>query len=44
MKLIFDSYICADVIGVLTGVGTEKEYEKDGKKTKMIVIELESDG
>ena len=30
-------------MGVLTTVGTEKEYEKDGKKTRMIIIHLDAE-
>lgn len=30
----------ADVIGVLTGVFPERQYEKDGKSTTMVVMEL----
>ena len=36
--------IYADVIGVMTGVGVEREYEREGVKTKMNVIELDSNG
>ena len=25
-------------MGLLTAIGTEKEYDKDGKKTRIIVI------
>jgi len=35
-------FIYADVIGVMTGVGVEREYVRDGGKTKMNVIELDS--
>lgn len=31
-------------MGILTGVGTEREHERDGKKTAMNVIELDMDG
>jgi len=37
-------YFSADVIGMFTGVGTERELEKCGKKTMMNVILIESDG
>ncbi|XP_027941100.1 uncharacterized protein LOC114194891 [Vigna unguiculata] len=33
-----------NVIGMFTGVGTERELEKGGKKTKMNVILIEADG
>ncbi|XP_027922837.1 uncharacterized protein LOC114180740 [Vigna unguiculata] len=33
-----------NVIGMFTGVGTERELEKAGKKTKMNVILIEADG
>jgi len=36
--------IYADVIWVMTGVGVEREYKRDGGKTKMNVIELNSNG
>jgi hypothetical protein len=29
-----------DVIGVLTGMSAEREYLRDGKITKMIIVEL----
>jgi len=32
------------LIGVMTGVGVEREYERDGGKTKMNAIELDSNG
>ncbi|XP_039687358.1 uncharacterized protein [Medicago truncatula] len=48
---IFDivggSYDCdylVDVIGMLTGVGTEREYERNGSATKLNVIAMEADG
>jgi hypothetical protein len=31
-------------MGVLTGVGTERELERNGKTTKLNVIELEAGG
>jgi len=37
-------YFFVDVIGMFTSVGTERELEKGGKKTKMNVILIESDG
>jgi hypothetical protein len=30
----------ADVIGVVTGMSAEREYVRDGKITKMIIVEL----
>jgi len=36
--------IYADVIGFMTGIDVEREYEKEGVKTKMNVIELDSNG
>lgn len=33
-----------DVIGVLTGVGTEREIDRNGSRTKMNVIALDADG
>jgi len=38
------SYFFVDVIGMFTGVGIGRELEKGGKKTKMNVILIESDG
>jgi len=37
-------YFFLDVIGMFTSVGTKRELEKGGKKTKMNVILIESDG
>lgn len=34
----------ADVLGLLTGIGREKDYERNGTKTKFNVIALEADG
>ncbi|KAM7264164.1 hypothetical protein ACFE04_001847 [Oxalis oulophora] len=33
-----------DIIGLLSRVGTEREYDKDGKRTRMNVIEVTSNG
>lgn len=33
-----------DVMGIFTGVGTERQHKRNGSTTKMNVIELESDG
>jgi hypothetical protein len=30
----------ADVIGVITGISSEREYIRDGKVTKMVILEL----
>ncbi|XP_027927586.1 uncharacterized protein LOC114184476 [Vigna unguiculata] len=40
----FDIDYLVNVIGKFTSVGTERELEKSGKKTKMNVILIESDG
>ncbi|XP_027927578.1 replication factor A protein 1-like [Vigna unguiculata] len=40
----FDIDYLVNVIGMFTGVGTERELEKGGKKTNMNVILIESDG
>ncbi|AES64871.2 animal RPA1 domain protein [Medicago truncatula] len=42
----YDNNYLVDVIGVMigVGVGVEREYERDGVKTKMNVIELDSNG
>jgi hypothetical protein len=36
----FYFYICVDVIGFLTGISTAREYIKDGKITKICMLEL----
>lgn len=36
--------LLANVIGMLYGVGSEREYERNGAKTKLNVISLETDG
>lgn len=41
--LMFDIF-CIDVVGLFNGVGTERQYERNGLPTKMNVIELESEG
>ncbi|XP_057453176.1 replication factor A protein 1-like [Lotus japonicus] len=40
----YDSGYLIDVIGILTGVGVEREIVTNGKKSKMNVIEIESAG
>jgi hypothetical protein len=42
MTIISCCGICwdADVIGVMTGMSADTEYVRDGKITKMVVIEL----
>ncbi|XP_027905872.1 uncharacterized protein LOC114165449 [Vigna unguiculata] len=40
----FDTDYLVNVIGMFTGVGTERELEKAGKKTKINVIYIEADG
>ncbi|QHN82521.1 Replication protein A 70 kDa DNA-binding subunit B [Arachis hypogaea] len=42
LKMTTDYVYLVDVIGLLTSVGEEKEYVKDGKVMKMIVLELSS--
>lgn len=37
-------FIVTDVIGVLHGIGTKREYERNGSKTKLNVKSLEADG
>ncbi|XP_068486959.1 replication protein A 70 kDa DNA-binding subunit D-like [Phaseolus vulgaris] len=37
----FDTNYLVDIIGVLTGVRTERELQKDGRKTKLNVISLD---
>jgi len=36
----FDCVSVTDVMGVMTGISAERQYVRDGKLTKMIVIEL----
>jgi hypothetical protein len=33
-------FVFADVIGLVTGMSAEREYVRDGKITKMIIVEL----
>ncbi|GAU47630.1 hypothetical protein TSUD_137600 [Trifolium subterraneum] len=42
--LSFGQFAAEDVIGVLTGVGSEREIEKNGGTTRLNVIALEVDG
>ncbi|XP_016174072.1 uncharacterized protein LOC107616632 [Arachis ipaensis] len=42
LKMTEDYVYLVDVIGLLTSVGEEKEYVKDAKVMKMIVLELSS--
>ncbi|XP_024633535.2 uncharacterized protein [Medicago truncatula] len=45
--IVGGSYDCdylVDVIGMLTGVGTKREYERNGSATKLNVIAMEADG
>lgn len=37
-------FFVVDVVGLLTGVGTERQIERNGVKTKLNVISLEEDG
>ncbi|MCI12379.1 replication factor A protein, partial [Trifolium medium] len=37
---IHDYEFLVDVIGLMTGISAEKEYVRDGKITKMVVVEL----
>jgi hypothetical protein len=37
-------HLYVDVMGMLTGVGTQREYERNGTKTKMVAMELDYDG
>jgi len=38
---MFHLHKCHDI---LTGVGTERENERNGRRTKMNVIQIEDDG
>ncbi|KAK2401733.1 replication protein A 70 kDa DNA-binding subunit E [Trifolium repens] len=40
----YDTDYLVDVIGMLTEVGEERQYERNGQSTKLNVIELEADG
>lgn len=44
VKCKFSMLFDADVIGMLTAIGTEREIERNGVRTKMNVIALDSDG
>jgi len=37
-------YYYVDILGVLVGVGIERELQVDGKTTKLNVIAIEADG
>jgi len=39
-----NSFVYAGVLGVLTGVGTEKDLQRTDKSTKLNVISIEIDG
>lgn len=39
-EFIFIRRVYVDVIGLLSGISFEREYVRDGKMTKIIVIEL----
>ena len=38
------NFLLPDVIGLLTGVGTEREINRTGSSTKLNVISIEADG
>ncbi|XP_068503932.1 replication protein A 70 kDa DNA-binding subunit B-like [Phaseolus vulgaris] len=40
----FDTDYLGDIIGVLTGVGTERELRKEGRTSKLNVISIDCDG
>ncbi|XP_057455307.1 replication protein A 70 kDa DNA-binding subunit A-like isoform X2 [Lotus japonicus] len=40
----YDGNYLVDVIGILTGVGVEREIVTNGKKSKMNVVEIDSEG
>ncbi|MCI03322.1 replication protein A 70 kDa dna-binding subunit, partial [Trifolium medium] len=40
----YDTNYLFDIMGMLTGMGTQKEYEHNDIKTKMVSIELQYDG
>ncbi|WJX40298.1 hypothetical protein P8452_27788 [Trifolium repens] len=43
-SLDYDTNYLYDIMGKLTGVGIQKEYERNGLKTKMVAIQLDYDG
>ena len=40
VSLLYYFFVYVDVIGLLNGISSEREYVRDGKVTKMIVVEL----
>jgi len=42
--MCLNKYVFIDVIGILIGVGTERELNRSGSTTKLKVISIEADG
>jgi len=42
--MCLNEYVFTDVIGILNGVGTERELNRSGSSTKLNVISIEADG
>ena len=42
--MCLNEYVCIDVIGILTGVETERELNRPGSTTKLNAISIETDG
>ncbi|CAJ2651720.1 unnamed protein product [Trifolium pratense] len=40
----YDTDYLVDLMGMLTGVGMEKTYDRNGTQSKMVVVELDHDG
>ena len=42
--MFLNEYVFTDVIGILTGVGTERELNRSRSTTKLNAISIEADG
>jgi len=42
--MCLNEYVLTDVIGILTGVGTERKVNRSGSSTKLNVISIKVDG
>ena len=42
--MFLTEYVFTNVIGILTGVGTERELNRPGSTTKLNAISIEADG
>jgi hypothetical protein len=43
LQFIFGCLNVVDVIGVMTAISAEREYVKDGKVCRMVILELTDD-